>query len=80
MIKLLNVTGLVLGLIGVILLFRYGMPYQIRTEGKTPITKMLPGASNTIERERRYNRLGWLGLLLICLGTGLQIAATLMSQ
>jgi hypothetical protein len=28
-----TVIGLVLNLVGVILLFRYGMPYRVRTEG-----------------------------------------------
>ena len=31
----INVFGLVANLVGVILLFRYGMPYRVRTKGET---------------------------------------------
>jgi hypothetical protein len=30
-----SIIGLALNLIGVIVLFRYGMPYRVRTEGDT---------------------------------------------
>ena len=29
----LNIAGLIMNLAGVILLFRYGMPYRVRSEG-----------------------------------------------
>ncbi len=75
----LNIAGLILNLIGVILLFRYGMPFRIRTEGKTAKTVVLPSAGQTMRAERRYDQLGWLGLVLIIVGTALQILATLAS-
>jgi hypothetical protein len=31
-----NVAGLIANLVGVVLLFRYGTPYRVRTEGETP--------------------------------------------
>ena len=76
----LNILGLILNFGGVILLFRYGMPYRVRTGGKTNLTVLTPSAENIVQIEHRYNWLGWLGLSCILLGTGLQIyvsAATL---
>jgi hypothetical protein len=76
---LLNVAGPVLNLLGVVLLFRYGMPYRVRREGKTPVTLVIPGTGDE-EQERLYDRMGWLGLSLIVVGTALQIAATLIES
>ena len=73
MLVAINTIGLILNLAGVIFLFRYGMPYRVRTNGKTAITKMLANAAETIQLERRYARLGRVGLILIVLGTICQI-------
>lgn len=58
-----------------ILLFRYGMPYRVRSEGKT--YRVLSGSPDQerIKADRRYDRWGKLGLLLIVLGTMAQIGA-----
>ena len=56
-----NIAGLVLMLIGVVLLFRYGMPYRVRTGGATNIIARAVDA-NEIKAEKFYARLGWIGL------------------
>lgn len=73
MLVAINTFGLLFGLGGVVLLFRYGMPYRLRTNGKTTKTVLLPNADDTVRVERKYDRLGWLGLSLIVLGTVCQI-------
>ncbi len=73
MLVVINTIGLILNLAGVILLFRYGMPYRIRTNGKTAKTLKLADADEKILSEKRYDRRGRFGLILIVLGTGCQI-------
>lgn len=74
MAALLNSVGLVLSLVGVILLFRYGMPFRTRTGG---VSRLVIGEPNAevVKSEARFAVLGWIGLALICVGTGLQMAA-----
>jgi hypothetical protein len=67
-----TIAGLVLSLVGVVLLFRYGMPYRVRTRGQ-PIRVAISSDPRAAALERRYDILGWLGLLLIVLGTICQI-------
>ena len=67
-------AGLVLSLIGVLLLFRYGMPYRVRTRGQ-PIRVAISSDPRAATLERRYEMLGWLGLFLVVLGTICQIKA-----
>jgi len=72
----LTVTGLVMNLAGVILLFRYGMPYRVRSEGLSYYVTETAD-KDKLAAERRYDLLGKLGLVLIVLGTLAQITATL---
>ena len=66
-----TVLGLVCSLGGVLLLFRYGMPFQVRTIGA--IYRVLEQVDQKqVEREKRYTILGYLGLFLIIVGTILQ--------
>jgi hypothetical protein len=78
MIVTLNVVGLLLALAGVLLLFRYGMPYETRTGGQQ--IRWLSGQPNQdqIRLERRYARWGWVGLVCIVAGTVCQIIANLV--
>ena len=73
-----NTTGLLLCLVGVVLLFRYGMPYRISTSGGgdfiTTESSSEPPLVDTI-----YRTLGWIGLLAIIVGTGCQIAGAYLS-
>ena len=72
----LNILGLLANLFGVVLLFVFGMPFRVSvSEGELITTNSLP------EKERVMNSiyriLGYVGLALIVLGTGLQIVANL---
>jgi len=78
-LAVLNTVGLFLNLVGVIVLFLFGMPFRVRTDGKTAQTVMLPSADETIRAERRYDRLGWTGLILVILGTVFQIYVGVVS-
>jgi hypothetical protein len=73
-----NIAGLLRNLFGVILLFRYGMPYRVRTGGNQ--FRWLSGSvdERTVRAERLYERLGILGLVLIVFGTAAQIGATFL--
>lgn len=75
MVAILNTSGLILNAVGVLLLFYFGMPYRIRTEGKTPRTFVLADQRQLIAVESRYDALGRFGILLILVGTALQIYA-----
>ncbi|HEY5048917.1 MAG TPA: hypothetical protein VII49_12960 [Rhizomicrobium sp.] len=70
----LNSLGLVLNLAGVLLLFRYGMPYRTRTDGAQSILLEKKDES-AIRVERMYGVYGWTGMVLIVTGTILQITA-----
>jgi hypothetical protein len=71
----INVFGLVANLVGVILLFRYGMPYRVRTKGETYMALDGPLDQEEIKADRRFDRWGKLGLFLIVLGTIAQIGS-----
>jgi drug/metabolite transporter (DMT)-like permease len=71
-------AGLVLSLIGVVLLFRYGMPYRVRTRGQ-PIRVAISSDPRAATLERRYEMLGWLGLFLVVLGTICQIIGAVLT-
>jgi hypothetical protein len=72
-----STVGLVLSLIGVLLLFRYGMPYRVRTGGSS----MYESSSSDPREamlERRYAMVGFLGLFLVVLGTLCQIVGAVL--
>jgi hypothetical protein len=72
-----NVLGLVMALIGILLLFRYGMPYRVRRGGQTyELREEIDEAG--LKQEHIYDVLGWIGLLLIIFGTLAQIRASLL--
>jgi hypothetical protein len=70
--------GLLLALAGILLLFRYGMPYQTCTGGSPQWVDDNPPKQDQIKLERRYDRLGWVGLVCIVAGTVCQIIANLV--
>jgi hypothetical protein len=72
-----NIVGLLLTLAGVLFLFRYGMPYQVRIGGHR-VRSVLGLDQDQIRLESRYDRLGWFGLICIALGTVCQIIASLV--
>jgi hypothetical protein len=71
-----TVIGLALNLAGVVLLFRYGMPYRVRAGGGSGRVTM-PDPDN-VKAERRYTVLCNVGLMLIVAGTASQIFAALV--
>ena len=75
LVEWISIIGLIINLVGVILLFRYGMPYRLRAGGGSIVlTRETPGA---IREEIRYDRWGWIALALIILGTLAQIGVFL---
>jgi hypothetical protein len=72
----LNILGLLLNLVGVLGLFRYGMPYRVRTGGASAF--LLEGEDDEAKRiEARYDAYGWVAITLVVLGTLAQIVANL---
>jgi hypothetical protein len=80
MIIVFNITGLVLNLVGVLLLFRYGMPYRVRTGGRIVTFTSVKPDLKTEKLDRYYDCLGYLGLVSVVLGTGAQVWACVMSR
>lgn len=76
--KTLAIAGLLVNLVGVLMLFRYGMPYRIDSGGATYI---ITGQIDTkeVELDRRYRQMGWVGLTLVVIGVVLQIFGALIS-
>jgi len=71
-----TIMGLIANLAGVILLFRYGLPYAIRTGGEQTLTTGQQDLE-AIKKEAHYSRRGGLGLILIILGTLFQVIGAL---
>src|SRR6202040_798648 len=55
-----NIAGLLLALLGILLLFRYGMSYRVRTDGEFGVAH--EAEPNT---KKRDDVLGWIGLMLV---------------
>jgi hypothetical protein len=75
----LTFWGLLLGLIGVILLFRYGMPFHVPTNGANYISDSYTNYAD-IALEHRYLVYGYVGLGCLIVGTVLQMLALLPSR
>src|SRR5262249_24075815 len=69
-----NIICLLLSTSCVLLLFRYGMPYT----GGHRVRSVLGLDQDQIRLESRHDRLSWLGLVCIVLGTVCQIIASLV--
>ena len=77
-IHVINTSGLITNLLGVVFLFRYGVPYRISAEyGDILMTSAM--TKKTKKTDSMYKLLGFTGLILVVLGTLLQIAAGLLS-
>lgn len=75
--QVLAIGGIIVGTVGVLILFRYGMPYRIETKGVVVLQVSVNPDQAKIES--RYRVLGWLGIILIVAGAVCQIAATVIS-
>lgn len=71
-----NVIGLLLNMLGVIGLFRFGMPFEVRDGGVTHLVTEQINA-DAIRRQKLFDVIGWLSLAAIIVGTGFQIWAAL---
>jgi hypothetical protein len=71
-----NIAGSVLTLVGLLILFRYGMPYRVRTGGVNYIITEEIDESE-LKTDRRYEFYGWVGLVFAVAGTLCQIAANI---
>jgi hypothetical protein len=72
--KILNSAGLGLTLIGVLILFWFGMPFHVPTGGAVAFIAEQPD-KDAIALERRYTIYGYIGLILLVVGTALQMIA-----
>ena len=62
-----SVLGVLVSLFGFLILFRYGMPFRVRSEGVTYlITEGVDEKEKQIDR--RYEVFGYAGLLLALIG------------
>jgi hypothetical protein len=73
----LKIFGLLLNMTGIVLLFLFEMPFRVATA-----TKTVPWTTSIIDVQVKklddiFTVLGWIGLLMLVLGTLLQILATL---
>jgi len=61
-----------------LLLFRYGMPHRVRAGGQ-PVSGMTDGKPQPVAVAPPYDKLGWLGVFLIVIGTICQIIGAYQS-
>ena len=74
--ELVNTLGLGLDIAGVILLFRFGLPPDVRRNGANYFTW---GADESEARKaKQYDKISWSALGLILLGFLLQFVSTWM--
>lgn len=78
-IGLINILGLISTLVGVLMLFRYGMPYHVPSGGAIGL-KIRQVDESGLSKEARYRKLGWAGLLLVVVGAALQIFVSYSSM
>ena len=71
-------AGIILNLFGVLLLFRYGMPFRVETGGADYIIAEQTDF-DAVKAERRYRLLGNIGLFLVVVGSALQSLAVLLA-
>jgi len=65
--------------VGVLILFRWGMPFRVRSGGAGYL--MLQQIDEkAIAAERRYTMIGYIGLALLVLGSVLQMVAVLVAK
>jgi hypothetical protein len=77
-LKFVTILGLLLGLIGVLLLFRYGMPYRVESKGQSFL--LLEGTDKTeLAEDKRYRTFGNLGLAAVLIGTLLQVVGVFLA-
>lgn len=76
-IKTLETLAIICNLSGVLLLFRYGMPYRVATpDGKQTLRWVVNNDIDpeTVRLDRFYTRLGKLGLFLVVISNLILVA------
>ena len=63
-----SIIGLVLSLVGVVLLFIFGMPFRVRTEGRS-VRVLLQTDEKRVAAEKTFTVLSYVGLAFVVLGT-----------
>ncbi len=73
-------VGLILDIVGVILLFKYGLPADVREKGGTIIIFGGGKRDEEAKREHRYyRRMSRIGLGCLMVGFSLQLASNFLS-
>jgi hypothetical protein len=74
--KELAIAGLIAALVGLLLMFRYGMPFHVEGKGHVHlVTGMID--QDELKLEQRYRALGYVGLAFAIIGTALQVAGVI---
>jgi hypothetical protein len=73
----LNSIGLTFDIVGVVLLFAFGLPEEISRTGSSRLL-ISQGDEKEMSRAKLYDRLGLLGLILLIAGFALQLASNLL--
>ena len=68
----LQSLGLLLDIVGVVLLFKYGLP-EFSPSGGVDRLAIGPSAPEDIRKEKKYRKMGKVGLALLILGFFLQL-------
>ena len=75
--KIINSLGLILDIVGVILLVRYGLPPE--GVSRTGHNLLAWGTNTEVqERAKRYDRLSWAAVILLVMGFVLQIVSNFL--
>jgi hypothetical protein len=74
---IVNSVGLIFDIAGAVLLFRFGLPADVRRSGHSYLV-INAEDPNEKAKARGYDRWGRVGLALLCLGFALQFASNFM--
>jgi hypothetical protein len=75
--RIFNIVGLLVGLGGILILFRWGMPFRVESHGHIILASDQKDPRG-IALDHIYVICGWVGLLLLITGVILQIIAQLL--
>lgn len=75
----LTISGLILDIIGVWMLFRFGLPNRYPEKGVRIVWRGEGDDEAVSQEQRRYRMCSYSGLLSLGIGFGLQIAGTLFN-
>jgi hypothetical protein len=76
--QIIGSIGLVLDIIGVVLLFLYGLPADVTRSGLSPLLLDDRPNPEELQKAKHYDRLGYLGLVLLIAGFALQLLGNLI--